>query len=316
MLSLRAHALICAGLFGAIILLAAIGNAVQAAGIFKNPAALQTPMLVLFVALTVAFAFSAVAVMVKLVLGFQKAVGNQDVAAVKAALAHEKHIIWATWALMFAGLVIAVPAAFMDWSSNITVAESGPSEGRLVAAPNMLIADMAKRSTLKLQRNADLPEQDINPLPIAGGANFDFEVAGTGFVISNCKYYFVSNYTHDPARIEAINVGTSPHKVSRAEIDQADADLRARLAAAGWLTGHEVYKTEKDQTLHGGATEGPEGTLWLKNSVALDIERRRIDEEAAGEDKATAGEWIQFVEVWARDNYPGIERYVFAPPSK
>jgi hypothetical protein len=60
--------------------LAMIGNAVQSAGIVKDPASLRTPMLVLFVALTIAFAFSTIPVMVKLVLGFQNAVGNQDAA--------------------------------------------------------------------------------------------------------------------------------------------------------------------------------------------------------------------------------------------
>lgn len=317
MLSLRAHIFIFLGILAAIIALAAIGSSLQATGTIENPDSLRLPMIVIFSLLAAALAFSAIPVMVKLVLGFQKAVGNRDVGFIKAMLAREKHIIWAIWALMAAGLVIAIPAAILNSSPHLlTVASSGPSEGRLVAAPGLTIAEMTRQSTLKLQRNADLPEQNINPLPIAGGANFDFEIAGTGFVIPNCKYYFISTYTHDPAHIEAVNVGTSPHKVSRAELEQANADLRARLTAAGWLTGREQYKTEEDQTLHEGKTQGPEGELWLKNGITLDIESRRMDDEVEGEDKATAGEWIQYVEVWAKDNYPSIERYNFAPLGK
>jgi hypothetical protein len=33
----------------------------------------------------------------------------------------------------------------------------------------------------------------------------------------------------------------------------------------------------------------------------------------SGEDARTAGRWIQFIDLWRRDDYPGIERYAFAP---
>ena len=41
-------------------------------------------------------------------------------------------------------------------------------------------------------------------------------------VFHSCRYYFVSPYTHQPNRIESVNIGLSPHTVSRAEITQAD----------------------------------------------------------------------------------------------
>jgi len=65
----------------------------------------------------------------------------------------------------------------------------------------------------------------------------------------------MSTYTHDESRVESINIGTSPSKLTRAQLEAIDADLRARLKADGWLTGHEVYRTEEDQTLHGGKTQ-------------------------------------------------------------
>jgi hypothetical protein len=40
-----------------------------------------------------------------------------------------------------------------------------------------------------------------------------------------------------------------------------------------------------------------------------------MDDPVPGEDAATAGQWIQFIELWARQTYPYIERYEFAPPS-
>jgi hypothetical protein len=171
----------------------------------------------------------------------------------------------------------------------------------------MTFADIARRSTLKLDVSHDIA---------SGGAVFDFHIPDTGITLKGCRYYFVSTYTHDPKHIEAINVGTLPRKVSRAELEKADAGLRAKLKADGWLAGHEVYRTEEDQQLHGGATRGPEGTMWLKNGIVFDIGARRMDDPKDGEDKTTAGEWIQTIDLWAHDNFPYIERYVFAPATQ
>ncbi len=317
MFSLRTHAIIFFGLLAAIIAFAAIGNSLQSAGVIK-PEGLGTPVKILFFALVLALAFSGVPLIVKAVLGFQKTVGNQDVGPIKTAIANEKYIVFVLWGLMAAGLALAIPAAIQDGAFDTASGESasGPSEGKLVARPGMMVADMIQQSSLPLKRNTDLPEQNINPAPLAGGATFDFEIAGTGFVIPNCKYYFVSTFTHDPTRVEALNIGTSQHKVSRAEVEEANAAMRARLKAAGWLTGHEEYRTEEDQTLHEGKTRGEEGTAWLKDDVVLDIANRRMDDEVPGEDKATAGEWIQYIYVWPRKDYPGIDRLVFAPSTQ
>ena len=113
-----------------------------------------------------------------------------------------------------------------------------------------------------------------------------------------------------------MNVGLSPHTVSRAEIEQANAALRAKLAADGWLAGHEEYRDEQDRTLHGGASRGAEGTVWLKHDIVLSIDSRRMDDPAPGEDSKTAGKWIQFIDLWQRADFPSIERYEFAAPTR
>ena len=110
-------------------------------------------------------------------------------------------------------------------------------------------------------------------------------------------------------------IGASTTKSDRKTIAAMDLDLRRRLAADGWLAGHEEYRSEDDQALHGGATRGPEGDMWLKDGAILDIENKRMDDPAAGEDAASAGEWIQVISLWTHDDYPWIERYAFAPPA-
>ncbi len=91
---------------------------------------------------------------------------------------------------------------------------------------------------------------------------------------------------------------------------------RRRLKADGWLTEHEEYRTAEDQQLHDGKTRGEEGRLWLKGDIIVDIEGRRMDDPVTGEDAAMAGEWIQYIDLWLRKDYPWIERYVFAPPQE
>jgi hypothetical protein len=236
---------------------------------------------------------------------------------------HETTIIWVIWGLILAGLAIAVPAAIKDGflnggTSSAPVTDTsvdGPSLGTLVARPGMAVGEMIAQSTLKPQR-ASNPYVAGGSTIAGGGGVFEFEIAGTGFKFEGCRYYFMSTYSKDPERIESISIGTSRAKLSRAALETANADLRSRLAAGGWLTGHEEYRTEEDIRLHGGETRGAEGALWLKNDTTLHIMTHRMDDSVAGEDPVTAGEWIQYIDLWEKKNYPGIERFVFAPPSK
>jgi hypothetical protein len=136
-------------------------------------------------------------------------------------------------------------------------------------------------------------------------------IPGTAIRFPDARYYYINTYSADATHIQSLSVGTSPEKTSAAAIDSADANLRARLAGDGWLAGHEEFRTALGQQLHGGATEGPAGHLWLKDTMVLSINRKRMDDTKPGEDSATAGEWIQYVDLWARKDYPSIERYVF-----
>ena len=64
MLSLRAHAIITASLFGAIIVFAIVGNVLHDAGILKDGAVIQAAAKYLFFALFLGFGYSAIPLMV------------------------------------------------------------------------------------------------------------------------------------------------------------------------------------------------------------------------------------------------------------
>jgi len=323
MFSLRTHAIIFFAIFATIILIAAAGNLAEAYGVPRPPPPFLTLLKIVFLGLTLALGLSFIPLMVKFVLQGHVWLGNADRPLIKTMIGNEATIIWVIWGLISAGLVVAVPAAIKDGflsDDAITLQApeaivDGPALGALVARPGMRVDDITAQSSLKLQR-ASNPDVQGSSTIAGGGGIFEFEVAGTGFKFEGCRYYFMSTYTHDPQRIEAISIGTSRAKLARADIDKANAELRARLAADGWLTGREEYRSDEDRRLHGGAMHGKEGWLWLKNDTTLRIMNRRMDDPVAGEDPAIAGEWIQYVDLWEKKSYPGIERYVFAPPSK
>ena len=114
MLSLRTHLLITAAIFAAIILLAIAGNALEASGAVIGSPGLRVASIILFLALTVALMFSAVPVMVKLVLGFQVAAGNGGRPLIAWLIARERAIVFTLWALLALGLAVAAPAAILD----------------------------------------------------------------------------------------------------------------------------------------------------------------------------------------------------------
>ena len=112
MLSLRTHLLICGGLF-VLLLLAAPAMGVAHSLIGEHGPYRYAPIAVMG-AILLAFAFSAIPVMVKLVLGAQKVAGTDHLPVVKAALSAEAMVVWVIWVLMALGLAIAIPAAIGD----------------------------------------------------------------------------------------------------------------------------------------------------------------------------------------------------------
>ncbi len=270
MFSLRTHAFIFFGILGAIMLLAIAGNVAEAYGVPRPPPGMQTLLKVVFLGLVVALGISFIPLMVKFVLQGQIWAGNQDRPFIKSLIEHQATIVFVLWGIIGAGLLIAIPTAIKDGflsgeaanTTTTTQAESeGPNLGALVARPGMTVDEMTKLSSLKPQRMSNPYASGTSSAIAGGGGNFEFEVAGTGFKFEGCRYYFVSTYTNDPGRIESISIGTSHAKLSRIALDKANAELQARLAADGWLTGREEYRTEEDRTLHDGQPRGEEG--WL-----------------------------------------------------
>jgi hypothetical protein len=246
--------------------------------------------------------------MLKLFLAGQIAIGNGNLSIIRSMGAHQTAIVIGFWIFLLLGLAIAIPAALQDgfFGADMTATiGNAPSQGTLMVRPGMSVDEMHRQSSLKVKGS---------PTSVfADGGVFDFAVAGTPTTLSGCRYYFITTFSNDRQRIQMMSIGTSSRKVSRAELEQANAAMRRRLAADGWLAGHEVYRDEQDRSLHGGATRGPAGAVWLHGDTVLHLLSRRMDDAKPGEDRTTAGEWIQFVDLGWRATWSGIERYVFEP---
>lgn len=109
MLSLRAHAHICAGLFAALILVPVTGNLVLAMGTAPPSRAWQMPFMIAYLTLFLAFGLSAIPVIVKTVLRAQ-----EGKAAAAPLIRNQNRIIWAMWLLILAGTAVALPAMIQD----------------------------------------------------------------------------------------------------------------------------------------------------------------------------------------------------------
>lgn len=112
MLSLRAHAWICGGLFAALIAIPIAGNTLQALGVPPPSGAWQLPVMIFYLTLFLAFALSAIPVIVKTVLRAQQA--NAGVEPIALLIRHRDAIIWGMWILILAGLAVALPAMIAD----------------------------------------------------------------------------------------------------------------------------------------------------------------------------------------------------------
>jgi hypothetical protein len=131
MFSLRTHAIISGALFAAIVLLAVGGNALIAAGVVRQPTTPSPLAMGLFFGLFLAFGFSAIPVMVKLVVRGHQALGTDGKPLIRNIVAAQNLIIWVIWGILALGLVVAIPAAvrggLFDMTSGPPPAQSAPS---------------------------------------------------------------------------------------------------------------------------------------------------------------------------------------------
>jgi len=255
-----------------------------------------------FFALFLLLGFSLVPLLIRLFVVLQTRIGNGELALVQSLRAHESGVAFGIWALFATGLAIAAPAMLRELGG--LRAPVGASEGVLVARIGMTIDEVRQRSSLPLPDavHATLTGTDT----LVGSPVFDFEVADSAIRFAQCRYYFLVTRADDDPRIGAISIGVSPETMTRAELVAAHARVQAQLDADGWRRGRYEYTTPEQQALHGGMTSSGDGYFWLKGDTLLQLQGKRMDDPQPGEDEATAGAWIQLLELRPPESYEDL----------
>ncbi len=172
---------------------------------------------------------------------------------------------------------------------------AGKSEGTLVANMGMTLEEVQGRSTLKLAPTVHYPTGEEMT---AGGARFDFEVAGTKIRFEGCRYYWLMTHQHGDLKLETVNIGASPDKLNIVKLAAAYDRVAQQLREDGWLQGH-LHMESPDEFVP--PKKRPWGNLfvWAKGDTLMMLRDKRMDEEKPGEEES-AGEYIMYVELHPR----------------
>jgi hypothetical protein len=172
---------------------------------------------------------------------------------------------------------------------------AGKSEGTLVANMGMTLEEVRGRSTLKLAPSVHYPTGEEMT---AGGARFDFEVAGTSIRFESCRYYWLMTHQHGDLKLETVNIGASPDKLNVDKLAAAYSRVTQQLREDGWLQGH-LHAELPAQFVP--PKKRPWGNLfvWAKGDTLMMLRDKRMDDEKPGEDEY-AGEYIMYVELHPR----------------
>jgi len=299
--STKTFAILFAGALAAAMLLGFVVQRLVDAGVTKAPGDFELPAKLIAFALFLVLGFSGLALLVKLFIAGQVRIGNGELALVRMLREHETGVILAFWGLCALGLAIAIPAALLDGAfgreaqQRIAAQLRGESRGTLVANIGMTMDQVRAQSSLPLAE--PIHDRLVDNLTLVGDQPFDLQLAGTGMRFAGCRYYFITTgYRGDP-RIATMSIGISPQSLTRAELVEAHRALQQALRADGWRAGRYVHRTEEELQLHGGQASSGEGYYWLKGETLLQVAGKRVDETQPGEDAATAGEWIQYLEL-------------------
>src|SRR5260370_26905646 len=169
--------------------------------------------------LFLALGFAAIPLMLRVFLWAQRRIGNEAVPMVRFLADHQTGVVVAVWIVFALGLAIALPAMLADeffgrpaklWLETTL---RGASRGVLTANVGMTLEDIRRRSTLPMSEPRG--ESLTGSSRLAADAVFALAIADTGTRLPACRYYFTVPPAHRGPPAEAMNVGVSPHAMTR-----------------------------------------------------------------------------------------------------
>ena len=234
------------------------------------------------------FGFACIGLMVHAFVALQIRVGNGAAPMIRFLADHETGVTFAFWAFLGLGTLIALPFMLKDLVGfEVPLASS---RGVLVADIGMTIDEVKARSTLKIKEPrvmGDGSRMGVEDLV------FEYRIGDSAMRFPQSRYYWLETKKDDP-QISVLNIGITPKKMPKLDLDAFQHKVQTELLADGWTPGHYLAESEETVRLWSGRRTAGDGRYWAKGNTLLIFERNRMDEEKRGEAPGT-GEFILYI---------------------
>jgi len=121
-------------------------------------------------------------------------------------------------------------------------------------------------------------------------AVFEYRIGDSAVRFPQSRYYWLETPKGDP-HIHVLNIGITPRKLPRAELDEFQRKAQGELFGDGWMPGHYLAKSEETVRMWSGLRTAGDGRYWSKGNTLLIFEINRMDEEKRDEPPGS-GEFI------------------------
>jgi hypothetical protein len=248
------------------------------------------------------FGFSCIGLMLHAFLAMQVGIGNANEPMIRYLSLHETRVILAVWGFLGLGTLVAMPFALESIGIQLPLR----SQGLLTADIGMTLDDVKARSTIKippLSQTYDGSGRAVEKIV------FEFRIGDSAIHFPQSRYYWLETTKNNP-RISILNIGITPRKLPKSELEAFIHATQSQLFADGWMPGH--YVADSEQTIHmwGGKRTSQDGRYWLRGNTVFSFERKRMDEETRDE-TPDSGEYIVDIHLEAK----GVNRDLVFEPS-
>jgi hypothetical protein len=178
----------------------------------------------------------------------------------------------------------------------------GRSQGVLVADIGMTFDEVKQRSTLKLKDPRAMRDRTYLDVETAV---FDYRIGDSGMHFPESRYYWLATRKNDPPHLAEINIGITPRKMPKPDLEAFQRRLQEQLLADGWMPGHYLAKSEETVTLWGGSHTSGDGRYWLRGNTLLILETNRMDEQKRDEPPGS-GEFILYLDLRPKRDEPDL----------
>jgi len=290
--------------FAGIFVAAIVAHLLVLAGLPETT--VQSALAVVIMLLFCLFGFACIGLMIHLFVMLQGGIGNANQGMVRFLAQNERKVTFGAWIFLGIGALIAMPFALSNMGLQLMPALK--AKGVLVADIGMTLDQVQQRSSIKLATPFTDPK--LGDTYCIGEVVFDYQLGDSGLRFPKSRYYWLVTGRDGDPRLAALNIGITPEKLPRQGLDTFKQQLQQRLKDDGWIPGHFVWKPKKQVENGPGITISGDGRYWKKGVTVLILEEKRMDDEQPGEDRATAGQFILYIDLRPLSTEPDL---VFDP---